>query len=105
MNEAEQAEFSLYCIVQGDAFTMPLAADEYILDVTTELQKAAQPFYLIFCRSVWYHPLRHDASPLYTEVNFYNNVINKVKKKKTFIMNKTILYFFRSCSIKWLQII
>ncbi|KAF5306868.1 hypothetical protein FQA39_LY00098 [Lamprigera yunnana] len=68
--EVEQQEFSLYCIVQGDAFTMPLAADEYILDVTTELHKAAQPFYLIFCRSVWYHPLKHDASPLYTEVLF-----------------------------------
>ena len=51
--EMEQQEFSLYCIVQGDAFTMPLAADEYILDVTTELHKAAHPFYLIFCRSVW----------------------------------------------------
>ncbi|XP_030752101.1 unconventional myosin-XV isoform X2 [Sitophilus oryzae] len=69
-SEAEQQEFSLYCIVQGDAFTMPLAADEYILDVTTELHKSAQPFYLIFCRSVWYHPLKHDASPLYTEVLF-----------------------------------
>ncbi|XP_057659116.1 myosin-VIIa [Diorhabda carinulata] len=69
-NEIEQQEFSLYCIVQGDAFTMPLAADEYILDVTTELHKAAQPFYLIFCRSVWYHPLKHDSSPLYTEVLF-----------------------------------
>ncbi|KAG5895942.1 hypothetical protein JTB14_016344 [Gonioctena quinquepunctata] len=69
-SEAEQQEFSLYCIVEGDAFTMPLAADEYILDVTTELHKAAQPFYLIFCRSVWFHPLKHDASPLYTEVLF-----------------------------------
>ncbi|XP_076273553.1 unconventional myosin 10A isoform X2 [Rhynchophorus ferrugineus] len=69
-SEAEQQEFSLYCIVQGDAFTMPLAADEYILDVTTELHKSAQPFYLIFCRSVWYHPLKHDASALYTEVLF-----------------------------------
>ncbi|XP_066258344.1 unconventional myosin-XV isoform X2 [Euwallacea similis] len=69
-SDQEQQEFSLYCIVQGDAFTMPLAADEYILDVTTELHKAAQPFYLIFCRSVWYHPLKHDASPLYTEVLF-----------------------------------
>ncbi|KAL1494091.1 hypothetical protein ABEB36_009744 [Hypothenemus hampei] len=69
-SEQEQQEFSLYCIVQGDAFTMPLAADEYILDVTTELHKAAQPFYLIFCRSVWYHPLKHDTSPLYTEVLF-----------------------------------
>lgn len=68
----EQQEFSLYCIVQGDAFTMPLAADEYILDVTTELLKTAQPFYLIFCRSVWHVPLKRDPMPtlLYVEVLF-----------------------------------
>uniref|UniRef100_A0A6B2EBK9 Putative myosin class ii heavy chain n=1 Tax=Phlebotomus kandelakii TaxID=1109342 RepID=A0A6B2EBK9_9DIPT len=68
----EQQEFSLYCIVQGDAFTMPLAADEYILDVTTELLKSGQPFYLIFCRSVWHFPLKRDPAPtpLYVEVLF-----------------------------------
>lgn len=68
----EQQEFSLYCIVQGDAFTMPLAADEYILDVTTELLKSGQPFYLIFCRSVWHFALKHDPAPtpLYIEVLF-----------------------------------
>lgn len=68
----EQQEFSLYCIVQGDAFTMPLAADEYILDVTTELLKSGQPFYLIFCRSVWHFPLKRDPMPtlLYVEVLF-----------------------------------
>ncbi|GBP29217.1 Unconventional myosin-XV [Eumeta japonica] len=69
-SEAERAEFSLYCIVAGDALTMPLAGDEYVLDVTTELQRAHHPFYLIFCRSVWHHPLRQDAPPLYTEVLF-----------------------------------
>ncbi|XP_055923288.1 unconventional myosin-XV [Eupeodes corollae] len=71
-SEAEQQEFSLYCIVQGDAFTMPLAADEYILDVTTELLKSGQPFYLIFCRSVWHFSLKRDPSPtpLYIEVLF-----------------------------------
>lgn len=41
----EMEEFSLYCIVEGDAFTMPLAADEYILDVTTELHKNQQVLY------------------------------------------------------------
>ncbi|XP_075156063.1 unconventional myosin 10A isoform X1 [Haematobia irritans] len=71
-SETEQQEFSLYCIVQGDAFTMPLAADEYILDVTTELLKSGQPFYLIFCRSVWHYPLKRDPvpTPLYVEVLF-----------------------------------
>jgi len=48
---------------------MPLAREEYILDVTTELQKNQQVFYLIFCRSVWHFPLRLD-SQLYIEVVF-----------------------------------
>ncbi|XP_071526723.1 unconventional myosin-XV isoform X1 [Panulirus ornatus] len=65
----EQEEYSLYCIVEGDTFTMPLAREEYILDVTTELQKNQQVFYLIFCRSVWYYPLRSE-NPLYYEVVF-----------------------------------
>ncbi|KAG7164394.1 Unconventional myosin-XV-like 1 [Homarus americanus] len=65
----EQEEYSLYCIVEGDTFTMPLAREEYILDVTTELLKNQQVFYLIFCRSVWYYPLRSD-NPLYYEVVF-----------------------------------
>lgn len=58
--------------MQGDAFTMPLAADEYILDVTTELLKSGQPFYLIFCRSVWHYQLRREPAPtpLYIEVLF-----------------------------------
>ncbi|XP_063236075.1 unconventional myosin-XV [Bacillus rossius redtenbacheri] len=65
----EMEEFSLYCIVEGDTFTMPLAREEYVLDVTTELHKNQQVFYLIFCRSVWHFPLRLD-SPLYIEVVF-----------------------------------
>ncbi|XP_077262617.1 unconventional myosin 10A [Temnothorax americanus] len=72
-NPHEMDEFSLYCIVDGDAFTMPLARDEYVLDVTTELQKNHQVFYLLFCRSVWYYPLRLDAA-LYIEVVF-NQII------------------------------
>lgn len=71
-SEEEQQEFSLYCIVEGDAFTLPLSFDEYILDVTTELLKSGQPFYLIFCRSIWHFPLKRDPvpSPLYIEVLF-----------------------------------
>lgn len=53
-NPHEMDEFSLYCIVDGDAFTMPLARDEYVLDVTTVLQKNHQIFYLIFCRYIFY---------------------------------------------------
>lgn len=65
----EIEEFSLYCIVEGDPYTMPLNKDEYILDVTTELLKNSQVFYLIFCRSVWFYPLRLE-SQLYIEVVF-----------------------------------
>ncbi|CAG0891500.1 unnamed protein product [Darwinula stevensoni] len=68
-NPDEMEEYSLYCIVEGDTFTMPLARDEYILDVTTELHKNQQVFYLIFCRSVWHFPLRPD-NQLYIELVF-----------------------------------
>ena len=40
--EHEMEEYSLYCIVEGETYTMPLAREEYILDVTTELQKNQQ---------------------------------------------------------------
>ncbi|RWS29427.1 myosin XV-like protein, partial [Leptotrombidium deliense] len=68
-SQLEMEEFSLYCIIEGDPYTMPLNKDEYILDVTTELLKNDQVFYLIFCRSVWFHCLRLD-NQLYIEVIF-----------------------------------
>jgi len=68
-SDQEMEEYSLYCIVEGDTFTMPLAREEYILDVTTELQKNQQVYYLIFCRSVWHYPMRLD-NPLYIEIVF-----------------------------------
>ena len=33
--ENEKEEFSLYCIVEGETFNVPLTKDHYILDVTT----------------------------------------------------------------------
>lgn len=65
----EMLEFSLYCIADGDLYTMPLNRDEYILDITTELIKNHQQYFLIFCRSIWHYPLRLD-SKLYIEVIF-----------------------------------
>jgi len=65
----EKEEFSLYCIVEGETFTVPLSKDHYILDVTTELQRDGAIYYLIFCRSVWHYPLRLE-NPLYIEVVF-----------------------------------
>lgn len=68
-DQDEMLEFSLYCIADGDLYTMPLNRDEYILDITTELIKNHQHYFLIFCRSIWHYPLRLD-SRLYIEVIF-----------------------------------
>lgn len=68
-DQDEMLEFSLYCIAQGDLYTMPLNRDEYILDITTELIKNQQQYFLIFCRSIWHYPLRLD-SKLYIELIF-----------------------------------
>ena len=35
----EMEEYSLYCVVENEPYTIPLEREEYILDVTTELQK------------------------------------------------------------------
>ena len=51
----EMEEFSLYCIVEGDTFTMPLAREEYILDVTTELHKNQQVYMTTLIYSVSSH--------------------------------------------------
>ena len=50
----EREEFSIYCIVEGDTFTMPLMKEEYILDVTTELYKNEQ---VSICNSPVSRPL------------------------------------------------
>ena len=68
-NNYEREEFSLYCIIEGQTFTRPLYKEQYILDVTTDLQRQGAIYYLIFCRSVWHHPLRLD-NKLYIEVVF-----------------------------------
>jgi len=68
-DQDEMLEFSLYCIADGDLYTMPLNRDEYILDITTELIKNHQQYFLIFCRSIWHYPLRLD-NKLYIEVTF-----------------------------------
>merc|ERR1712241_1133010 len=67
--QGEREEFSLYCIIEGQTFTRPLYKEQYILDVTTDLQRQGAIYYLIFCRSVWHHPLRLD-NKLYIEVVF-----------------------------------
>ena len=48
----EREEFSLYCIIEGQTFTRPLYREQYILDVTTDLQRQQAIYYLIFCRLV-----------------------------------------------------
>ena len=50
----EREEFSLYCIIEGQTFTRPLYREQYILDVTTHLQRQGAIYYLIFCRSDFY---------------------------------------------------
>ena len=48
--DGERDEFSLYCIIEGQTFTRPLYREQYILDVTTDLQRQGAIYYLIFCR-------------------------------------------------------
>ncbi|KAG8195161.1 hypothetical protein JTE90_023338 [Oedothorax gibbosus] len=68
--ESECREFSLYCIIEGDQYTMPLESNEYILDLIAELERNENAYYLVFCRSVWNFELRLD-SELYIDIIFH----------------------------------
>lgn len=47
-----------------------LANDEYILDISTELEHKQKEFFLLLKRTVWIHPLRLD-NDLYIDVMFF----------------------------------
>lgn len=51
--------------------------DEYILDVTTELETRNEEYILILTRSVWIHPLRQDSA-LYSDALFFQIMPNYI---------------------------
>lgn len=51
--------------------------DEYILDVTTELDARNEEYILILTRSVWIHPLRQDSA-LYADALFFQIMPNYI---------------------------
>lgn len=63
------AWINFYCEFYLDEYTLPLERDEYVLDLTAELERNGHQYYLVFCRSLWYHDLRLD-SELYIEIVF-----------------------------------
>ncbi|CDW54393.1 MyTH4 and SH3 9 domain containing protein [Trichuris trichiura] len=63
----EQQEFSLCVVVETSQI---LSNDEYILDVTTELENNGLDYFILLKRIVWMHPLRKD-SVLYTDIMFF----------------------------------
>lgn len=54
-----------------------LATDDYILDVTTELEHKQKEYFLLLKRTVWIHPIRLDNS-LYIDVMFFQVFIHNL---------------------------
>ena len=75
LSEAEQHEFALCYILEKDSTLRVLSNDEYILDVTSELETKNENFTFILTRTVWIHPLRED-NKLYIDVLFFQLVPN-----------------------------
>ncbi|KAE9553870.1 hypothetical protein FO519_002911 [Halicephalobus sp. NKZ332] len=75
LSEAEQHEFALCYILEKDNSLRVLSNDEYILDVTSELETKNEKFTFILTRTVWIHPLRED-NKLYIDVLFFQLVPN-----------------------------
>ncbi|KRX63935.1 Unconventional myosin-XV [Trichinella sp. T9] len=66
----EQQEFSLCVVIESDNVMRILSNDEYILDITSELEEMKREYFLLLKRIVWMHPLRKD-SELYTDIMFF----------------------------------
>ncbi|KFD55371.1 hypothetical protein M513_03711 [Trichuris suis] len=66
----EQQEFSLCVVIETSNTMRILSNDEYILDVTTELENNGLDYFILLKRIVWMHPLRKD-SELYTDIMFF----------------------------------
>lgn len=75
LSESEQHEFALCYILEKDSSLRVLNNDQYILDVTTELDSKNERYTLILTRTVWIHPLRED-NQLYIDVLFFQIVPN-----------------------------
>ena len=55
---------------------MPLLRDEYIFDITTELENQKKQFYLLYQRTSWYFSLRLESlnntlNNMYIEVMYH----------------------------------
>uniref|UniRef100_A0AC34F7I7 MyTH4 domain-containing protein n=1 Tax=Panagrolaimus sp. ES5 TaxID=591445 RepID=A0AC34F7I7_9BILA len=74
-SDAEQHEFALCYILEKDSTLRVLSNDEYILDITSELETRNEKFILILTRTVWIHPMRED-NDLYIDVLFFQVVPN-----------------------------
>uniref|UniRef100_A0A7E4VLF9 MyTH4 domain-containing protein n=1 Tax=Panagrellus redivivus TaxID=6233 RepID=A0A7E4VLF9_PANRE len=74
-SEIEQAEFALCYILDRDSSLRVLSNNEYILDITSELETRNEKFTLILTRTVWIHPLRED-NQLYIDVLFFQVMPN-----------------------------
>jgi len=70
---SEQQEFCLCYILEAENAMKLLATDDYILDVTTELDHKQKEYFLLLKRTVWIHPIRLD-NQLYIDVMFFQLV-------------------------------
>lgn len=85
LSAEEQQEFSLCYILEDEGVMKPLRNDEYIMDVTTQLESRRRAanngeegdYLLILTRAVWLQPLRRD-SQLYVDALFFQLMPNYI---------------------------
>ncbi|XP_062594386.1 unconventional myosin-XV-like isoform X8 [Saccostrea cucullata] len=77
-DSVEIEEYTLFLRTKEDMMGPPvfsrLKPEEYVLDVTADLQRNNLSYDLVFQRTVWYYPLRPTDNILYNELMFFQSL-------------------------------
>ncbi|ELU02236.1 hypothetical protein CAPTEDRAFT_227847 [Capitella teleta] len=70
----ERDEHSIFYVIENDNRYCPLSREEYLFDITTELENHKKPFYLLFQRTSWVFPLHLSGNNLYIDVMYHQSL-------------------------------
>nr|XP_006818152.1 PREDICTED: unconventional myosin-XV-like [Saccoglossus kowalevskii] len=87
--QASIEEYGIFAVVEKENLVLPMNPGDYIIDVTTQLERTNLEHYLIFKKVLWYQPLRMD-NPLNVTI-IYNQVLPDFLSGRLLVMQNGVL--------------
>ncbi|XP_070579495.1 unconventional myosin-XV-like isoform X12 [Ptychodera flava] len=82
-------EYGIFAVVEKENLVLPLNPGDYIIDVTTQLERQNYDHYLIFKKVLWHQPLRLE-NPLNVTI-IYNQVLPDYLSGRLLVMQNGVL--------------